>query len=405
MSTRTAPATSPAPAFTNPFRMIGAWYDRVADRYEQLPRLAKALIVFLVALFFYALPLLRPPIITTNSIDFGGVMFRVIAFSLVALGLNIVIGYAGLLDLGYVGFYAVGAYTTAVLTVYHWSWPFFLALPVAIAVTMLSGVILGAPTLRVRGDYLAIVTLGFGEIIRISVNNIEWVGAAAGIKNIPHPNNIGADPKPPFDRGGLFQIPRLEWDGFTPHVDNVHKTAFLTFGALDAIPYYWLVLSVLILVVIGDRLVKMSRVGRAWEATREDEDAAELMGVPTFKYKLMAFALGAAIGGLSGSFYASSQSGYINPQSFPLLLSMLFVAAVIVGGSGNRWGAVAGGALVAYLPERFRDFADYRLLVFGLALTVLAVWRPEGLLPPRRTRRIKQAEAEIEELEEGPVDA
>jgi branched-chain amino acid transport system permease protein len=119
----------------------------------------------------------------------------------------------------------------------------------------------------------------------------------------------------------------------------------------------------------------------------------------------MAFALGAAIGGLSGSFYASSQSGYINPQSFPLLLSMLFVAAVIVGGSGNRWGAVAGGALVAYLPERFREFADYRLLVFGLALTVLAVWRPEGLLPPRRTRRAKQAEAEIEELEEGVVDA
>lgn len=405
MSTQTGPATPPAPARTNPLQAFGAWWDRVADGYDRLPRIAKALIVFLVALFFYALPLLRPPIITTNSIDFGGVMFRVIAFSLVALGLNIVIGYAGLLDLGYVGFYACGAYTTAVLTVYHWSWPFFLALPVAIAVTMVTGVILGAPTLRVRGDYLAIVTLGFGEIIRISVNNVEWVGAAAGIKNIPHPNNIGAAPKPPFDPGGLFAIPRLEWDGLVPHLDHEHETHFLVFGALDAIPYYWLVLTVLILVVIGDRLVKMSRVGRAWEATREDEDAAELMGVPTFKYKLMAFALGAAIGGLSGSFYASSQSGYINPQSFPLLLSMLFVAAVIVGGSGNRWGAVAGGALVAYLPERFRDFADYRLLVFGLALTVLAVWRPEGLIPPRRTRRAKRAEAAIEELEEGYADA
>jgi len=158
-------------------------------------------------------------------------------------------------------------------------------------------------------------------------------------------------------------------------------------------------------VLVADRLVKQSRVGRAWEATREDEDAAELMGVPTFKYKLMAFALGAAIGGMSGSFYASGQGGYINPQSFPLLLSMLFVAAVIVGGSGNRWGAIVGGALVAYLPERFREFADYRLLVFGLALTVLAVWRPEGLLPPRRTRRAKMIEAEIEELEgEGVVD-
>jgi len=388
----------------NPLVRVSRWWDGVLERYDSRPRVLKIGIGAAIALFFYALPLLRPPIITTNSIDFGGVMFSVVAFSLVALGLNIVIGYAGLLDLGYVGFYAVGAYTTAVLTVYHWSWPFFLALPVAIAVTMLTGVILGAPTLRVRGDYLAIVTLGFGEIIRITVNNVGWVGAAAGIKNIPHPNTIGAAPNPPFDRGGLFEVPRLVWDGFVPHVDNLHKTAFLAFGALDAVPYYWLLLTTLILVLFGDRMIKSSRIGRAWEATREDEDAAELMGVPTFKYKLMAFALGAAIGGLSGSFYASSQGGYINPQSFPLLLSMLFVAAVVVGGSGNRWGAIAGGALVAYLPERFRDFADYRLLFFGLALTTLAIFRPEGLLPPRRTRRVKQAVAQIEELEgEGTV--
>ena len=379
-------------------------WDAVVDRYGNQPKIVKILTVTLLLVLVYALPLLRPPILTTNSIDFGGVMFRVVAFAVVALGLNIVIGYAGLLDLGYVGFYACGAYTTAVLTVQHGSWPFFLALPVAIAVTMLTGVILGAPTLRVRGDYLAIVTLGFGEIIRISVNNIEWLGAAAGIKNIPHPQGIGAAPKPPFDAGGLFQIPRLQWEGFVPSVDYDHKTAFLAFGARDAVPYYWMLLTFLIAIFLGDRLIKASRVGRAWEATREDEDAAELMGVPTFKYKLMAFALGAAIGGLSGSFYASSQSGYINPQSFPLLLSMLFVAAVIVGGSGNRWGAIAGGALVAYLPERFRDFADYRLLIFGLALTVLAVWRPEGLLPPRQARRARQADAEIEALEEGELE-
>ncbi len=383
---------------------LGRRWDAVVDRYDAQPQIVKILAVTVFVVFVYALPLLRPPILTTNSIDFGGVMFRVIAFALVALGLNIVIGYAGLLDLGYVGFYATGAYTTAVLTVYHWSWPFFLALPVAIAVTMLTGVILGAPTLRVRGDYLAIVTLGFGEIIRICVTNIEWVGAAAGIKNIPHPTGIGAEPKPPFDPGGLFELPRLQWDGFVPSLDNEHKTAFLAFGSRDAVPYYWLILTTLILVLIGDRLIKASRVGRAWEATREDEDAAELMGVPTFKYKLMAFALGAAIGGLSGSFYASSQSGYINPQSFPLLLSMLFVTTVIVGGSGNRWGAIAGGALVAYLPERFREFADYRLLFFGMALTLLAVWRPEGLLPPRRARRARAAKEEIEALEEGELE-
>lgn len=401
--TTSAPAT-PVRASSNPLHALGLWWDGVVDRYNALPKPVRILLVILFALFVYALPLVRPPIVTTTDIDFGGVMFSVAAFALVGLGLNIVIGYAGLLDLGYVGFYAVGAYTTGVLTSYHWAWPFFLALPVAIAVTMVTGVILGAPTLRVRGDYLAIVTLGFGEIIRICVTNVEWVGAAAGIKDIPHPNNIGAAPNPPFDKGGLFEVPRLVWDGFVPHVDSAHKTAFLSFGAVDAIPYYWLLLTALILVLLGDRRVKSSRVGRSWEATREDEDAAELMGVPTFRYKLMAFALGAAIGGMSGAFYASGQGGYINPQSFPLLLSMLFVAAVIVGGSGNRWGAIAGGALVAYLPERFREFADYRLLVFGLALTVLSVWRPEGLLPPRRTRRAKLAEEQLDALEEGELE-
>ncbi|MGY2875223.1 branched-chain amino acid transport system permease protein [Marmoricola sp. URHA0025 HA25] len=396
----TVTGTPPTPQVQlSPLQRLGLWWDGVVDRYNALPRVAQVLLVLVFVLFCYALPLLRPPIITTNSIDFGGVMFSVAAFALVALGLNIVIGYAGLLDLGYVGFYAVGAYTTGVLTTYHWHWPFFLALPLAIAVTMVTGVILGAPTLRVRGDYLAIVTLGFGEIIRICVNNVQWLGASAGIKDIPHPNTIGKKPDPPFDPGGLFAIPHLKWNGWVPSLDKVHETHFLVFGAVDAIPYYWLLLTALILVLVGDRLVKASRVGRAWEATREDEDAAELMGVHTFKYKLMAFALGAAIGGLSGSFYASSQGGYISPDSFPLLLSMLFVAAVIVGGSGNRWGAMAGGTLVAYLPERFRSFSDYRLLVFGLALTVLAVWRPEGLLPPRRTRRAKLLAAEIDELE------
>ena len=386
------------------FARAGQGWEKVLSWHARQPLVIKVALAILLLLFFYGLPLLRPPLLTTNDIDFGGVMFQVAAFALVALGLNIVIGYAGLLDLGYVGFYATGAYTTAVLTSEHGNWPFFLALPVAIAVTMVAGVILGAPTLRVRGDYLAIVTLGFGEIIRICVKNIDWLGAAAGIKDIPHPNSIGPAPNLPYDKGGMFAIPRLQWDGLIPSLDHDHATHVLIFGATDATPYYWLILTALLLVVAGDRLIKASRVGRAWEATREDEDAAELMGVPTFKYKLMAFALGAAIGGLSGSFYASGQGGYISPDSFPLLLSMLFVASVIVGGSGNRWGAIAGGALVAYLPERFRQFADYRLLVFGLALTVLAVWRPEGLVPPRRTRRAKAVEAEIEALEEGELE-
>ncbi len=390
-------------------RTLLAWiadhWDAIIDRYNALPVVSKVAISTTIALFFFALPILRPPIITTNQIDFGGVMFLVAITALIAVGLNIVIGYAGLLDLGYVGFYAVGAYTTGVLTSHHGSWPFWLVLPVAIAITMISGVLLGTPTLRVRGDYLAIVTLGFGEIIRISAKNIEWLGASAGIKDIPPPNSFGPAATPPFDPGGFFTIPHLEWDGFVPGISETRETAVLIFGVRDAIPYYWLALLALILVLIGDRLIKSSRIGRAWEATREDEDAAELMGVPTFKYKLMAFSLGAAIGGLAGAFKASSQGGFISPESFPLLLSILFVAAVIVGGSGNRWGVIVGASLVAYLPERFRGFEDYRYLVFGLALMLLAIWRPEGLLPPRRARRAKAVEAEIEALQGSDVEA
>ncbi len=391
-------------AGTKAMGRVALGWVRIQDRWAQQPRATRILFITLVAVFFYALPLLRPPILTTQQTDFGGIMFSSAALALVAVGLNIVIGYAGLLDLGYIGFYLVGAYTTGVLTSEHFHWPFFLVLPIAIAVTMVSGVLLGAPTLRVRGDYLAIVTLGFGEIIRLVVTNVEWLGAARGIKDIPHPPTIGPKPEPPFGEGGLFKIPHLSWDGIVPSLDENRGTRFLVFGAADAIPYYWLILTVLVLVLIGDKLVKNSRVGRAWEATREDEDAAELMGVPTFRFKLLAFAMGAAIGGLSGSLFASSQGGYINPLSFPLLLSILFVAAVIVGGAGNRWGAVIGGVLVAYLPERFREFADFRLLVFGIALMVLPVYRPEGLLPPTRTIRARAAEKEIELLEEGEIE-
>jgi branched-chain amino acid transport system permease protein len=367
-------------------------------------RQVRVLMVVLGILLAYALPLVRPPIVTTPDSDFGGVLTAMTSYALVAVGLNIVIGYAGLLDLGYVGFYAVGAYTTGVLTAEHGSWPFLLVLPIAIAVTMVTGVILGAPTLRVRGDYLAIVTLGFGEIIRITITNTSWLGAASGIKDIPAPPSIGPDPVG-IDQDGLFQIPHLAWHGLTPLIDNEHKTPFLVFGVLDAVPYYWLLLTVLLIVLLADFLIKESRVGRAWEATREDEDAAELMGVPTFRYKLLAFALGAAIGGLAGSMLASGQGGFISPTSFLLLYSLLFVAAVIIGGAGNRWGAIVGGALVAYLPERFRGLSDWRLLIFGIALMVIVTFRPQGILPPRRTRRAMRAEAEIEELEGEGVDA
>ncbi|MBA2532109.1 MAG: branched-chain amino acid ABC transporter permease [Nocardioidaceae bacterium] len=356
-------------------------------RVAALPKPVKiALWVGLVVLL-YLLPVLDPPLLSTPDTNFGGVLFTVATYSLVALGLNIVIGYAGLLDLGYVGFYAVGAYTVAVLTSEHASWPLLLAVPVAVVASLVSGVILGVPTLRVRGDYLAIVTLGFGEIIRLVAVNSEWLGSAAGISNLGKPPSIQ-----------LFDIPHLSWDGIVASVDLDDTSAFLVFGVVDRTPYYWLALTILLLVLWADILIKNSRVGRAWEATREDEDVAELMGVPTFKFKLLAFAMGAFIGGLAGALYASKQ-GFISPNSFLLLFSILFVAAVVVGGQGNRWGVVAGAALVAYLPERFREFTEWRVLVFGLALMLLAIFRPQGLLPPRRSVRARRLDERLGAIE------
>jgi branched-chain amino acid transport system permease protein len=359
------------------------------DRIDGMPRSAKIAGMVVAAIFFYALPLLELPFISTPDTDFGGVLFIVSVYVLVALGLNIVVGYAGLLDLGYVGFYAIGAYTVAVLTSEHGNWPYFATIPVAVAVAMVSGVLLGAPTLRVRGDYLAIVTLGFGEIVRLSIVNSEWLGGAAGVSKIDRPPSVS-----------IAEIPHLSWDTGAPLVDLDHKTQLIVFGVLDQVPYYWLALTVIILILIADTMIKDSRVGRAWEATREDEDAAELMGVPTFKFKLLAFAMGAFVGGLAGALFAGKQ-GFVSPQSFALLLSILFVAAVVVGGAGNRWGVMVGAAVVGYLPERFRGFEDWRVLVFGIALMVLAIYRPQGLLPPRRTVRAKKLEHEIEALEEG----
>jgi branched-chain amino acid transport system permease protein len=360
---------------------------------SKLPKPVKIAMWVLLAILAYALPLLEPPFITTPGVDFGGVLFVVTMYMLVALGLNIVVGYAGLLDLGYVGFYAVGAYTAAILTSFHANWPLLFALPIAVLASTISGVLLGAPTLRVRGDYLAIVTLGFGEIIRLVAVNTEWLGERKGISNVARPPSVGGTE-------GLFEIPHLYWGDGTVLIDTQDTTKVLVFGVLDQIPYYWLGLTVVIIMLFADYLIKNSRVGRAWEATREDEDAAELMGVPTFRFKLLAFATGAFIGGLAGALYASRQN-FINPDSFLLLFSILFLAAVVVGGQGNRWGVLVGATLVAYLPQRFREFDDFRVLVFGLALVALAILRPEGLFPPKRTVRAKQLEHELEELEVG----
>ncbi len=274
-------------------------------------------------------------------------------FILMALGLNVVVGLAGMLDLGYVAFYAVGGYSMGLLaTRQHWD--FWVILPAGIAAAATSGLILGAPTLRLRGDYLAIVTLGFGQIISISANNTSFDGGPQGIPQIPHP----------------------------PSIDHLKQ---LTFGVSDGRPYFYLVLALIFVAVFLARRLERSRVGRGWIAIREDEDAAELMGVPTYRFRLWSFAIGASVGGAGGVLYAA-QANYIDPTIFSYQVSIFVLAAVVLGGSGNLFGVILGAFMVAWLPERFRVFQNDRILIFGLALVVMMIFRPEGLLPSRRRR-------------------
>ena len=341
-------------SLTDAFRQRTAPQLQLGNRFRALPRPAKwSLSALLIAAFYLTpywpdVPVLGW-IINTPGTSFENVLTdQIMMFILVALGLNVVVGFAGLLDLGYVGFYAVGAYTTAVVTSGQFTLPWIAALPLSVIMAMIAGVILGTPTLRLRGDYLAIVTLGFGEIIRITANNSDWLGGPRGISKIARPPSFGP----------------------------------LEFGVLNAKPYWYLGFTVILIVIFVLTRLENSRVGRAWAAVREDEDAAELMGVDTFKFKLWAFAIGAAIGGIAGSLYAS-KVGFINPDNVQLQLSILFLAAVVLGGTGSMYGVIMGGFLVAWIPERFRGFATRRYFVFGVVLVLVMVFRPQGIIPRR----------------------
>jgi len=341
-------------SLTEAFRQRTTPQFQLGNRFRALPRSAKwSLSALLIAALYLTpywpdVPVLGW-IINTPGTSFENVLTdQIMMFILVALGLNVVVGFAGLLDLGYVGFYAVGAYTTAVVTSGQFTLPWIAALPLSVIMAMIAGVILGTPTLRLRGDYLAIVTLGFGEIIRITANNSNWLGGPRGISKIARPPSIGP----------------------------------LQFGVLNAKPYWYLGFTVILIVIFVLTRLENSRVGRAWAAVREDEDAAELMGVDTFKFKLWAFAIGAAIGGLAGSLYAS-KVGFINPDNFQLQLSILFLAAVVLGGTGSMYGVIMGGFLVAWIPERFRGFSTRRYFVFGVVLVLVMVFRPQGIIPRR----------------------
>jgi branched-chain amino acid transport system permease protein len=335
--------------------------DRFAAWWRRATWPQKLALWVIVVILLFLLPTSPVARVMTPQSDWPSVLFFPIGcYMLMAIGLNVVVGFAGLLDLGYVAFFAIGAYSMGILG-QKVGLDFWLVLLIAIFLSMTAGLLLGAPTLRLRGDYLAIVTLGFGEIIRVTVNNLSFTGGPRGINHIPRPPGVDAFKHETL--GKYFSYNNL----------------------LDARPYYYLIVVLIAIAIIVAKRLERSRVGRSWAAIREDEDAAELMGVPTLTFKLWAFVIGAAIAGTGGVLFAS-RSGTIQPTNFVFNVSALVLAAVVLGGSGNIPGVMLGAFLVGWLPERFRNFTEYRYLGFGLALMLVMIFRPEGLLPSRRRR-------------------
>ena len=366
----------------------------------------------LLILAFVALPFV------VDSIPFlGPTWVRILGFAmlyvLLALGLNIVIGYAGLLDMGYIGFYAIGAYLYALLASPHLNmaglvdgvlnWPLWVIIPLAAIAAAICGVLIGAPVLKLRGDYLAIVTLGFGEIIRIFMNNLD------------QPVNITNGPQ------GISNIAPLHIDGGAwshaagqaPEALLSLQTSWSLFGlkVTPVISYYLFFLVVVIFAIVLSKRLEVSRIGRAWMALREDEVAAEAMGLNKRNLKLLAFAMGATFGGVSGVLFSSYQ-GFVSPESFTLMESIMVLAMVVLGGMGSIRGVVLGALILSVMPEVFRDLVNWiqpfvmdnvtfvsrevlrnvldastlRMLVFGLALILVMRYRPEGLWPSNRRR-------------------
>jgi branched-chain amino acid transport system permease protein len=359
-------------------RLVGArdrWRS-LRDAVEARRRIAHPALAAVVIAVAAMLPLLGDWVELPDALQRATsttVLAKVALFALFALGLNVVVGFAGLLDLGYVAFWAIGAYTAGILTGAAdfteelrdgtatvadspewtmWTWGLLL---VVLLVAIVTGIVLGLPTLRLRGDYLAIVTLGFGEIIRITANNLDTITLGPrGITSIPRPEiHIG-----PVD---------LVWENL---LDN---------------KYYWLLLTFVVLWVIAITLLNRSRVGRAWASIREDEGAAAAMGVPVVRMKLAAFAIGACTAGVGGVVYAE-QVAFINPPTFSVIQSILILSMVVIGGMGSIPGAILGAVVVVVLPEVFRDFEDYRFFAFGVAIVLLMIFRPQGLIPSRRRK-------------------
>ena len=292
----------------------------------------------------------------------------ILIYVMLGLGLNIVVGLAGLLDLGYVGFYAVGAYTYAMLSHYY-GLGFWVCLPLAGLMAALFGFLLGFPVLRLRGDYLAIVTLGFGEIIRILLRNLtEWTGGPNGISGIDKPNLFG------------LTFERRAPEGMTPF----HEYFGIPYNSEYKVIFLYLIalLLVLLTLFVINRLLRMP-IGRAWEALREDEIACRALGLNPTLIKLSAFTLGACFAGFAGSFFAARQ-GLVSPESFTFIESAIILAIVVLGGMGSQLGVILAAIVMILLPELMREFSEYRMLMFGLLMVVMMIWRPQGLLPMQR---------------------
>ncbi len=324
----------------------------------------------------------------------GQAWVRILDFAILyvflALGLNIVVGYAGLLDLGYIAFYAVGAYTWALLASPHFGLhlPIWVILPIGAALACIAGVLLGSPTLKLRGDYLAIVTLGFGEIVRIFMNNLN---APVNITNGPQ---------------GITLIDPVAFGDFK----FSGSTQLFGLTLSGPMKYYYLLVALAILVVIINLRLQNSRIGRAWQAIREDEIAAKAVGINTRNIKLLAFAMGASFGGIAGGVFAAMQ-GFVSPESFSLMESIMILAMVVLGGMGHIPGVILGAVLLSILPEALRygvgpiqmalfgkmmvDPESLRMLVFGLALVLVMRFKPAGLWPsPERKRELGEKQVE-----------
>ena len=324
--------------------------ERIGDRLGQVPKI--------YTLGILIVPIVVFPLFANNyMIDVG---ITCLIYVSLGLGLNVVVGLCGLLDLGYIAFYAVGAYTYSLLNL-KLGLSFWAALPIGVVLGIICGCLIGYPTLKMRGDYLAIVTLGFGEIVRLVLNN--WDGLTAG------PNGLFGMARPALYYPS-FQESGLVWTTYP----------------IKTLPgLYYLILCISVLTIIGVRRLDNSRIGRAWIAIREDETAAELSGVPTTRIKLLAYAIGAAFASVAGAFFAAKLS-YTNPNFFLFMESCIVLCIVVLGGVGSIPGIIIAAVILIAVPEVFRGLENYRMLAFGGIMTTMMIIKPEGLIPASRRR-------------------